>query len=47
MTDKNLLRCSICGAWTYVYDHDKLKLLMGEQLICDPCKKMGVKRSVA
>lgn len=47
MNDNNLIRCSICGAWSFVYDHDKLQLLMGEQHICQPCKKMGMKNRVA
>lgn len=46
MSDSNVRRCSLCGAWSYMTDQDRLKILMGEQMICQNCKK-GFKPRVA
>lgn len=47
MNDEKIKRCSVCGGWTYMSDQDILKLLLGEQLICQQCIKRKDKKDVA
>jgi hypothetical protein len=47
MSDSNVRRCSLCGAWAYMTAEDRLRVLMGESMVCEACKKKGVKPRVA